>query len=58
MKNFEQLSKAAYQAYCKQAGGLTFDGQVLPSYHELGADRQACWIAAAKAVAEEVKHIH
>ena len=37
----------AYAAYCKQAGGVTFDGKPLPTFEELGEDRQACWIAAA-----------
>ena len=37
----------AYAAYCKQAGGMTFDGKPLPKFEEFGDDRQACWIAAA-----------
>ena len=40
----------AYAAYCKQAGGVTFDGKPLPTFEELGDDRQACWIAAADAL--------
>ena len=58
MKSFKALAQAGYAAYCKQAGGLTFDGKPMPTYAQMGSDRQACWIAAAKAVAEEVKHIH
>ena len=41
----------AYAAYCKQAGGLTFDGKPLPTFEELGEDRQACWMAAAEELA-------
>ena len=41
MKSFEQLAASAYAAYCKQAGGLTFDGKPLPGWADLGADRQS-----------------
>ena len=41
----------AYAAYCKQAGGVTFDGKPLPTFEELGKDRQACWIAVADDIA-------
>ncbi len=40
----------AYAAYCAQAGGLTFDGKPLPTFDELGEERQACWIAAVDAI--------
>lgn len=40
----------AYEAYCQQAGGKTYDGKPLPTYEELGTDRQACWEAAALAL--------
>lgn len=33
------LTKVAYQAYCEQAGGVTFDGKPLPTYEELGTNR-------------------
>lgn len=58
MKTFPQLAESAYAAYCKVAGGKTFDGKPLPAYAELGAERQACWIAAAKQVAAEIAAIH
>ena len=58
MKTFNQLAASAYQAYCKQAGGKTFDGKPLPTYAELGAERQACWEAAAKQLAAEISAIH
>lgn len=53
MKTFDQLAESAYAAYCKQAGGKTFDGKPLPTYAELGAERQACWVAAAKQIVSE-----
>ena len=40
----------AYAAYCAQAGGVTFDGKPLPTFDELGEERQACWIAAVDAI--------
>lgn len=57
-KNFHQLAKSAYDAYCKKAGGKTFDGKPLPNFDELGADRQSCWIAAAKQLWAEFAAIH
>lgn len=47
MKTFQDLAQAGYAAYCKRAGGMTFDGKELPTFDELGAERQACWIACA-----------
>lgn len=44
------LAEVAYKAYCKQAGGVTFDGKPLPAYAELGSNRQECWEAAVRAV--------
>lgn len=58
MKTFEQLAESAYAAYCKQAGGKTFDGKPLPTFAELGAERQACWVAAVKQTASEVAALH
>ena len=51
MTNYEQMAEKMYSAYCQQAGGLTFDGKPLPSFQELGLERQACWKAAAEAAA-------
>jgi hypothetical protein len=42
------LAKQMWDAYAKQAGGVAFDGKPLPDWDGLGADRQACWVAAAK----------
>lgn len=49
-KTFEDLAGAGYKAYCKQAGGMTFDNKPLPEWSQIGENRQACWIAAAKEV--------
>ena len=58
MKSYAQLAAAAYAAYNKQAGGKTFDGKPLPIWQELGAERQACWIAATKQVVAEAALVH
>jgi hypothetical protein len=58
MKTFAQLAASAYAAYAKAAGGKTYDGKLLPTFAELGSERQACWIAAAKQVAAEIAAIH
>jgi hypothetical protein len=43
------LAKIMWDAYCIQAGGKTFDGKPLPTWDELGEERQGCWLAAADA---------
>jgi hypothetical protein len=58
MKTFEQLARSGYDAYCKQAGGKTFDGKPLPTFEQLGPERQACWIAVAKQLVAEVAALH
>jgi hypothetical protein len=37
------MEKEMWDAYAKQAGGVTFDGKPLPTWDELGKERQACW---------------
>lgn len=37
-------------AYSHAAGGKTFDGKPLPTWEELGAERQTCWRAALQAI--------
>lgn len=37
-------------AYSYKAGGKTFDGKDLPTWAELGEERQACWRAALRAI--------
>ena len=58
MISFSQLARVMYAAYNLQAGGKTFDGKPLPTWKELGADRQGCWLAAAKAAALELHTVH
>jgi hypothetical protein len=58
MISFAQLARIMYAAYNLQAGGKTYDGKDLPTWKELGADRQACWLAAAKAAVLEMQAIH
>lgn len=58
MKSFEQIAASMYHAYCKQAGGKTFDGKPLPTWAEIGAERQSCWVAAAKQAASELALVH
>lgn len=41
------IAQELYGAYVRQAMGVTFDGKPLPTWHELGNNRQMCWIAAA-----------
>lgn len=58
MTSVEQLAKNAYQAYCRQAGGKTFDGKPLPTFEQLGADRQACWKSAVAQVRTDIQAVH
>jgi hypothetical protein len=51
------LGRVAYDAYCVQAGGKTFDGKPLPTWFELGNDRRLCWVAAVTAVSKEINPI-
>ena len=48
------VAKVMYAAYSEQAGGKTFDGKPLPTYEELGTDRQSCWKAAAEAAIQTI----
>ena len=40
------IAEELYGAYVRQAGGVTYDGKTLPTWFELGPNRQMCWIAA------------
>lgn len=50
----EQAQNRALQrmwnAYAAQGGGKTFDGKPLPTWDELGDERQSCWRAALNAI--------
>lgn len=58
MKSLNQLARKAYAAYCQRAGEAAMGGRPVPDWLHLSAEQQACWIEAARAVHEEVKHIH
>lgn len=47
------LAKAMWAAYSEKAGGKTFDGKPLPTWDELGEERQQCWGAAADAAIDK-----
>ena len=47
-----EIAKLMWDAYAIQAGGNTFDGKPLPTWDELGAERQSCWLAAASVTAD------
>ena len=57
MKSIEQIAQAMWAAYSEQAGGLAFDGRPLPTWEQLGDDRQQCWIAAAQAARNEIQGV-
>jgi hypothetical protein len=47
------LGQVAFEAYNESKGGLTYDGKLIPPWHELSGDRAAvhrAWEAAAVAV--------
>ncbi|MBH2008089.1 MAG: hypothetical protein I8H71_00410 [Xanthomonadaceae bacterium] len=46
----ERAAQRAWAAYSRQAGGKTFDGKPLPTWVELGEERQLCWLAAVEAL--------
>lgn len=58
MKSFEQLANAAYSAYCKQAGGKTYDAKLLPTWAQLSEEHQSCWLAVAKQIVAEMAAVH
>lgn len=46
----DRALRRMWTAYAEQAGGKTFDGKPLPTWDELGEERQACWRAALHAI--------
>jgi hypothetical protein len=46
-----------WDAYAVRAGGKTFDGKPLPTWDELGDERQSCWIAAASVTADHIEKL-
>ena len=51
------IAKLMWDAYAVQAGNKTFDGKPLPTWDELGEDRQSCWIAAASVTASRIEKL-
>ena len=51
------IVKKMWAAYCEAAGGVTYDGKPLPTWEELGEDRQKCWMAAGKEAADEIERL-
>jgi hypothetical protein len=51
------IAKIMWDAYAIQAGGKTFDGKPLPTWDELGEDRQSCWVAAASVTADRIEKL-
>jgi hypothetical protein len=54
MKSFEQLAKAAYNAWHQSHGT---EKHQLP-FEQLDGEIRAHWVAVAKAVAEEIAALH
>ena len=52
------MGKEMWEDYAKQAGGVTFDGKPLPTWDELGEERQACWKAAAETLLRVLEQVH
>ena len=50
-------AKLMWDAYAFRAGGITFDGKPLPTWDELGEDRQSCWVAAASVTARRIEKL-
>lgn len=51
MKTFKQLAESAYKAYCKQAGGRSHDGKILPAFANIQPICQTSWEAYAVHIA-------
>ena len=52
-----EMAKQMWDAYAFRAGGITFDGKPLPTWDELGEDRQSCWVAAASVTADRIEKL-
>lgn len=49
-KSRMDVAKEAYDAYCAEVGGTTYDGKPLPQFHELGERQRKGWVACVKLV--------
>ena len=54
MDNFK-YAKIAWKAYSDYVGGLNYLGNPLPSFEDIGEERQFAWKAAVDAVLKEAK---
>lgn len=54
MKSFDQLARAAYEAYAKAQLNRAGRGGNIHPWECLQQATRACWVEAAKAVATEV----
>ena len=52
-----KTARHMWDAYAFRAGGITFDGKPLPTWDELGEDRQSCWVAAASVTANRIEKL-
>jgi len=53
-KNFMDLGKLGYEAYCEQTGGKSvITGDKLPPFEKTPKSVQLAWACAARAIAEE-----
>ena len=50
----KDIAVVMWNAYAERAGGKTFDGKQLPTWDDLGEERQGCWVAAAEAAMNEL----
>lgn len=46
----ESRGQLAYTAYCKTVRFKSINGEDLPMFHEMPADRQEAWIVAANLI--------
>ena len=51
------IAELMWDAYATQAGGKTFDGKPLPTWEELGDERQSCWAAAASVISGHIEKL-
>lgn len=55
--NDEKLGEIAYNAYCSKRDWKSIRGEPLPAFLNQSKELQEAWIAAAKAVSDEISKI-
>lgn len=53
--NTKTLGQVAFEAYSAAVGGKTYDGKPIPQWHEVRAEIQQGWEAAAKVAAYTIR---